>query len=43
LLVGAGELDLTGQGAYDPFLGTAHLGIVNSPQTRAAVLSFLTG
>jgi pimeloyl-ACP methyl ester carboxylesterase len=42
-LVGADEIDLSGQGVYDPFLGTAHLGIVNSPQTWAAVLSFLTG
>ena len=36
------EVDLTGQGAYDPFLGTAHLGILNSPQTWAAALAFLT-
>jgi pimeloyl-ACP methyl ester carboxylesterase len=42
-LQGADEIDLTGQGAYDPFLGTSHLGIVNSPQTWAAVLGFLTG
>ena len=41
-LVGAGEIGLTGQGAYDPFLGTSHLGIVNSPQTWAATLDFLT-
>ncbi len=38
---GAGRLDLTGQGQHDPVLGTAHLGILNSPQTRAAVLAFL--
>jgi pimeloyl-ACP methyl ester carboxylesterase len=37
-----GEVDLTGQGAFDPFLGTAHLGILNSPQTWAAALAFLT-
>jgi pimeloyl-ACP methyl ester carboxylesterase len=41
-LAGAEELTLTGQGAYDPFLGTSHLGIVNSPQTWAATLSYLT-
>jgi pimeloyl-ACP methyl ester carboxylesterase len=35
-------LDLTGQGAYDPILGTAHLGILNSPDTWAATLAFLT-
>jgi hypothetical protein len=41
-LQGAPEIDLTGQGVYDPFLGTAHLGILNSPQTWAAALAFLT-
>ena len=41
-LQGAEEIDLTGQGVYDPFLGTAHLGIVNSPETWAATLAFLT-
>jgi pimeloyl-ACP methyl ester carboxylesterase len=40
-LDGADEVDLTGQGAYDPFLGTAHLGIANSPQAWAAALAFL--
>jgi pimeloyl-ACP methyl ester carboxylesterase len=40
-LRGAAEVDLTGQGAYDPFLGTAHLGIANSPQAWAAALAFL--
>lgn len=39
---GAKTLDLTGQGAYDPILGTAHLGILNSPDARAAALEFLT-
>jgi pimeloyl-ACP methyl ester carboxylesterase len=42
-LEGADEIDLTGQGVYDPFLGTAHLGILNSPQTWAAALAFLSG
>jgi pimeloyl-ACP methyl ester carboxylesterase len=42
-LKGARELALTGQGAYDPILGTTHLGILNSPQTRQATLEFLTG
>jgi len=41
-LRGARQLDLTGQGAFDPILGTAHLGILNSPQTRAATLEFLS-
>ena len=41
-LRGAREIDLTGQGAYDPILGTAHLGILNSPQTWQATLEFLT-
>ncbi len=40
-LKGAREIALTGQGAHDPFLGTAHLGILNSPQTWAATLDFL--
>lgn len=41
-LRGAREIALTGQGAYDPFLKTAHLGILNSPQTWQAALEFLT-
>jgi pimeloyl-ACP methyl ester carboxylesterase len=41
-LHGARDLPLTGQGAYDPVLGTAHLGIWNSPQTWAATWDFLT-
>ena len=41
-LKGAKQIDLTGQGAYDPILGTAHLGILNSPQTKAETLKFLT-
>jgi pimeloyl-ACP methyl ester carboxylesterase len=40
-LKGAREIGLTGQGAYDPILGTAHLGILNSPATRAATARFL--
>jgi pimeloyl-ACP methyl ester carboxylesterase len=41
VLRGARQLDLVGQGAFDPILGTTHLGILNSPQTRAAALEFL--
>lgn len=41
-LHGARQIDLVGQGAFDPFLGTGHLGILNSPQTWAATLEFLT-
>ena len=41
-LQGAPEVDLTGQGIYDPFLGTAHLGILASPQTWAVAFAFLT-
>lgn len=41
-LQGARDLPLTGQGAYDPVLGTAHLGIWNSPQTWAATWEFLS-
>jgi pimeloyl-ACP methyl ester carboxylesterase len=41
-LKGAKQLDLVGQGAFDPILGTTHLGLLNSPQTRAAALEFLT-
>ena len=39
---GAAQLDLVGQGAYDLLLGTTHLGILNSPQTRQATFDFLT-
>jgi pimeloyl-ACP methyl ester carboxylesterase len=42
-LDGAREVNLTGQGVHDPFLGTAHLGIANSPQTWSAALAFLRG
>jgi len=41
-LRGALEIDLTGQGIYDPILGTTHLGILNSPDTWALTLRFLT-
>ena len=43
VLRGARRIDLTGQGAYDPVLGSAHLGILSSPQTRQATLEFLSG
>jgi pimeloyl-ACP methyl ester carboxylesterase len=41
-LKGARQLDLFGQGVNDPFLHTTHLGILNSPQTWAAALEFLS-
>ena len=41
-LRGARELNLTGQGIYDPILQTTHLGILNSPDTRKATFEFLT-
>jgi pimeloyl-ACP methyl ester carboxylesterase len=41
-LRGAKRLDLTGQGAYDAAYGSAHLGILSSPQTRQATLEFLS-
>ena len=41
-LDGAETVDLTGQGAYDPLLGTTHLGILASPVTAALVAEFLT-
>lgn len=37
----AKELALTGQGAFDPFLATGHLGILNSPATWQAAFEFL--
>ena len=40
-LEGAEEMALTGQGAYDPILGTTHLGILNSPVTWAATYDYL--
>ena len=41
VIKGARQLDLVGQGVYDPIIGTGHLGILNSPQTRQAVFEFL--
>ena len=41
LLAGAPTTDLAGQGQYDLILGTAHLGIVNSPAAWQAALDFL--
>ena len=41
-LDGAETIDLVGQGQFDPILSTAHLGILNSPDTRNAALRFLT-
>jgi len=34
-------VDLTGQGAWDPIIGTAHVGILDSPWTWSAALGFL--
>jgi pimeloyl-ACP methyl ester carboxylesterase len=41
-LAGADTVDLVGQGQFDPILSSAHLGILNSPDTRDAALRFLT-
>jgi hypothetical protein len=38
----SGLWGLTGQVVRDPILGTTHLGILNSPQTRAATFEFLS-
>lgn len=40
-LTGATTLELTRQGQFDPILGTAHLGILNSPWAWSAALGFL--
>ena len=40
-LRGAREIDLTGQGVFDTVIGTAHLGILNSPVTWERALDFL--
>lgn len=40
-LAGAATIDLVGQGQFDPVLSTAHLGILNSPETRNAALRYL--
>lgn len=37
----ARNVDLVGQGRYDAILGTAHLGILNSPEAWALVTDFL--
>jgi pimeloyl-ACP methyl ester carboxylesterase len=41
LLAGAPSVDLTGQGQYDAIIGTAHLGILNSPEAWRAAFRFL--
>ncbi|KQV84568.1 alpha/beta hydrolase [Rhizobacter sp. Root1221] len=41
-LQGAAELNLLGQGAFDPVLGSSHMGILNSPQTWDATFDFLS-
>ncbi|HEX7156590.1 MAG TPA: hypothetical protein VF229_05200, partial [Burkholderiaceae bacterium] len=41
LLAGAASVDLAGQAQYDAVLGTAHLGILNSPTAWQAALDFL--
>jgi pimeloyl-ACP methyl ester carboxylesterase len=41
-LLGATTIDLVCQGQFDTILSTAHLGILNSPETRNAALQFLT-
>jgi pimeloyl-ACP methyl ester carboxylesterase len=41
-LAGAETIDLEGQGQFDAVLSSAHLGILNSPDTRNAALRFLT-
>ncbi|HXJ80259.1 MAG TPA: hypothetical protein VMS64_16460 [Candidatus Methylomirabilis sp.] len=38
----ADQVDLIAQGKYDGILGTAHLGILNSPETWEIALDFLT-
>jgi pimeloyl-ACP methyl ester carboxylesterase len=40
-LKGAREINLTGQGAFDEILGSAHLGILNSPVTWERAFDFL--
>ena len=41
LLDGACNVSLTGQGAYDPILGTGHLGIAASPDTARLAHEFI--
>src|SRR5262249_21086543 len=38
----AEQVDLVGQGKYDTVRGTAHLGILNSPDTWGIAFEFLT-
>lgn len=40
-LAGATNVDVTSQGVHDPWLGTAHLGIVNSPDVWRIAFEFL--
>jgi len=39
---GVDQVDLIGQGKYDAVVGTAHLGILASPDTSRFTLDFLT-
>ena len=41
-IAGARQIDLTGQGAFDTVAGLAHLGILNSPDTRQHAFDFLS-
>lgn len=41
LLMGAASDDLVGQGQFDIILGTAHLGILNSPETWNDAFTFV--
>ena len=41
-LEGARQVNLVGQGQHDEILGTAHLGILNSPETWGIAFDFLT-
>jgi len=41
LLAGASSVDLAGEGQYDTILGTAHLGVLNSPDAWSAAFTFL--
>jgi hypothetical protein len=41
-LRGAANLDVTGQGRYDDVLGSAHLGILNSPEVWQRAFEWLT-
>jgi pimeloyl-ACP methyl ester carboxylesterase len=41
-LSSAQTIDLVGQGQFDTILSTAHLGILNSPDSRSAALQFLS-